>query len=92
MIGALALAAALTAGTGYESCITRGSHGRISRSTAMKRSFAKQHACPSNGEFKLPCPGYRIDHITPLKRCGADIPENMQWLTIEEWKAKTRWE
>jgi hypothetical protein len=25
-----------------------------------------------------------IDHITPLKRDGADAPGNMQWQTIRE--------
>jgi len=31
-------------------------------------------------------PGYIIDHITPLKRGGADAPGNMQWETIREAK------
>ena len=28
----------------------------------------------------------------PLKRGGADSPSNMQWQTIEEAKAKDKWE
>ncbi len=36
--------------------------------------------------------GYIIDHITALKRVGPDNPSNMQWQTIEEAKAKDRWE
>jgi hypothetical protein len=33
-----------------------------------------------------------IDHVTPLACGGADVPSNMQWQTIEEAKAKDRWE
>jgi hypothetical protein len=33
-----------------------------------------------------------IDHIVPLKRGGADNPENMQWQTKAEASAKDRWE
>jgi hypothetical protein len=38
------------------------------------------------------CPGYVIDDVIALKRVGADTPENMQWPTIQETKAKDRWE
>jgi len=31
-----------------------------------------------------------IDHIVPLKRGGPDKPENMQWQTLAEAKAKDR--
>jgi len=31
-----------------------------------------------------------VDHVTPLKRGGADSPSNMQWQTKEE--AKDKWE
>lgn len=34
----------------------------------------------------------RSDHIKPLKRGGADDPSNMQWQTVEDAKAKDRWE
>jgi hypothetical protein len=36
------------------------------------------------------CPGYVVDNIVPLKRGGADIPENMQWQTVAEAKAKDK--
>ena len=33
-----------------------------------------------------------VDHIVPLKRSGADAPENMQWQTVQDAKAKDRTE
>ena len=36
------------------------------------------------------CPGYVVDHIVPLKRGGSDAPENMQWQTRGQAKAKDR--
>jgi hypothetical protein len=35
------------------------------------------------------CPGYVVDHIV-LKRGGSDAPENMQWQTRGQAKAKDR--
>jgi len=34
--------------------------------------------------------GYVVDHITPLKRGGADSPSNMQWQTKADAKAKDK--
>jgi hypothetical protein len=31
-----------------------------------------------------------VDHIVPLERGGAEAPENMQWQTLAEAKAKDR--
>lgn len=73
-------------------CVARDNHGRIRRSRAVLHAFAREHACPSTGKPRLPCPGWRIDHIIPLKRCGPDTLPNLQWLTIEAWKAKSLWE
>lgn len=42
------------------------------------------------GQARGACPGWQIDHITPLCSGGADRPVNMQWLTVEQHKAKTR--
>jgi hypothetical protein len=33
-----------------------------------------------------------VDHVVPLKRGGADRPENMQWQTKADAKAKDKWE
>jgi hypothetical protein len=34
--------------------------------------------------------GYVVDHIIPLACEGPDTPENMQWQTLEEAKAKDK--
>lgn len=70
--------------------IVRDNSGRIARSYSAKREFKKLHPCPSTGKSSGSCPGYIIDHIKPLKRCGADAPANMQWQTIQEARDKDR--
>jgi len=60
------------------------------RSKAVLRAFVNQQACPATGMHRLPCPGWQIDHITPLKCLGLDEPENLQWLTVEAHKEKTK--
>lgn len=72
--------------------VKRDTHGRIERSTKAKDSFRKDHPCPSTGKTTGACPGYVIDHIKPLKEGGADSPSNMQWQTVQDAKAKDKWE
>lgn len=62
------------------------------RSQTAKNEFKHLYPCPANGNHKGPCPGYVIDHITPLACGGADAAENMQWQTVAEGKAKDKWE
>lgn len=69
-----------------------GVQAEYARSKAALRAFVKQQACPATGEHRLPCRGYVIDHIKALACGGADTPENMQWQSREEAKAKDRWE
>lgn len=64
----------------------RDDKGRIIRSATARKEFMRMTGYP-NGR-----PGYVIDHIVPLKRGGADTPENMQWQTIAEARAKDKWE
>lgn len=78
--------------TSYEHCIQRTSDGHIARSPQAKNAFKKQHPCPSTGKRYGACPGYVVDHVVALKRCGADTPANMQWQTIADAKAKDKWE
>lgn len=62
------------------------------RDPAERAAFMRQNPCPSTGKTRGACPGYVVDHIQPLKRGGCDCPSNMQWQTIEQGKAKDRWE
>lgn len=70
----------------------RDSNNVIIRSSAVIRAFKKLHPCPSNGNTFGPCPGYYLDHPKPLA-CGyCDSVDNMQWLPIDMWRAKSLWE
>lgn len=66
--------------------VQRDRRGRIKRSSSATREFKKQTGYPHGRK------GYVIDHIKPLKEGGCDCPENMQWQTIEDAKAKDKWE
>jgi hypothetical protein len=66
--------------------VQRDAHGRIKRSEVAKHDFMRSTGYP-NGR-----PGYVVDHIIPLKRGGCDCPSNMQWQTIDQAKAKDKWE
>lgn len=66
------------------------SYAKIPRSAAVKREFQRENPCPSTGKPRGKCPGFQVDHVIPLKCDGPDTPANMQWLTIQDHKAKTR--
>lgn len=70
--------------------ISTAAGAEYARSKAALRVFIQAQACPSTGLHKFPCPGWQVDHIIPLKCLGLDDPENMQWLTVEDHKAKTK--
>lgn len=70
--------------------VQRDANGRIHRSEAARREFMNSHQCPATSLIQLRCPGYIIDHINPLCKGGPDTPENMQWQTTAEAKAKDR--
>lgn len=72
--------------------VPRDLHGRIARSAQAKTQFKKSHPCPYTGKSSGACPGYVVDHVTPLKRGGADNPSNMQWQTVQQAKEKDRTE
>ena len=61
---------------------------KTQRSTAAKHEFQRQQPCPATGQIRGKCPGYVIDHITPLCAGGPDAPQNMQWQTVADAKAK----
>lgn len=62
------------------------------RSAAAKREFRAAHPCPATGATRGKCPGYVIDHVTPLCAGGADRPSNMQWQDSAAAKIKDRQE
>ena len=62
------------------------------RSHAARSEFQRLHPCPATGMARGKCPGYVVDHIIALKRCGPDEPDNMQWQTIEDARSKDRHE
>jgi hypothetical protein len=70
--------------TTYHPSVKRDSKGRIIRSEEAKQDFLK-----SRGLKRVP-PGYQVDHKTPLWAGGSDTPSNMQLLTNEQHKAKTK--
>ncbi len=63
-------------------------NAKTHRSAAAKHEFQRQQPCPATGQTRGKCPGYAIDHITPLCAGGPDTPQNMQWQTIADAKSK----
>ena len=72
--------------------VQRNSRGKIARSARARGEFKKSHPCPSTGRSAGGCPGYVIDHVTALKRGGADAARNMQWQTTAAAREKDKWE
>src|SRR5438105_5969397 len=60
------------------------------RSARAKAAFRKRVPCPSTGEYRGACPGWVVDHVVALKRCGKDAASNMAWRTVEDSKMKDR--
>jgi 5-methylcytosine-specific restriction endonuclease McrA len=61
-----------------------------SRDRNVRAEFMRQVPCPATGKTSGPCVGYEADHIVPLCRGGSDTVANMQWLSREQHKLKTR--
>lgn len=80
--------ASLSAHHGKNYCYScpRDKHGRIVRSFKARKKFMILTGFPHGRK------GFVVDHIKPLKKGGCDCPENMQWQTRAEAKAKDRWE
>jgi hypothetical protein len=77
---------ALTMAQTFE--VNAGTH----RSQSVKAEFQRQHPCPSTGRARGACKGWVKDHIIALECGGADSPDNLQWQTVADAKAKDKWE
>ena len=59
------------------------------RSPTVRAEYQRAVPCPSTGKPTGRCPGYELDHITPLKCGGRDHVANLQWLTTKQHREKT---
>lgn len=64
--------------------------GAGTRSAAVRAEFQRANPCPSTGKPAGACPGYQVDHREALICGGRDELANLQWLSVDEHKAKTR--
>ena len=62
------------------------------RSSAVRTEFVRANPCPATGKPRGPCPGWEVDHRQALVCGGRDEAENLQWLTVEAHRAKTKQE
>ena len=62
----------------------------LPRDAQQKNEFRKANPCPTTGEKKGACAGYQVDHKKALMNGGKDKPKNMQWLSEQDHKAKTK--
>lgn len=60
------------------------------RSAAERLAFQRENPCPSTGQRRGACLGYQIDHANALCAGGSDTRDNMQWLSTQEHRWKTR--
>lgn len=81
-LAALAVALALTA------CATTQQPAQRSRTELA--AFKRVNPCPDTGRPSGACPGWEVDHIIPLCNGGPDKPDNMQWLTVDAHREKTK--
>ncbi len=63
---------------------------REQRSSLVVAAFKRESPCPATKKKAGPCPGWQVDHVQPLCAGGKDTVDNLQWLTVQEHKIKTR--
>lgn len=67
-------------------------HADPQRSRALRAEFQRLNPCPATGATRGACPGYEVDHVVPICLGGqrVDTISNLQWLTVEVHRRKTR--
>ena len=65
--------------------------GQVALAWRMPKEKApSKNPCPSTGATRGACPGYQADHRIAICAGGADRAGNLQWLTVEQHKLKTK--
>jgi hypothetical protein len=62
------------------------------RDRNLPAAFQREFPCPSTGKTTGACVGFVRDHVIPLACGGPDTIANLVWQTVDEGKAKDRWE
>ena len=73
-----------------KSC-TRDAAGKPVGNPVVKEAFARTNPCPATGSLGTVCPGYVVDHVTPLACGGEDEVTNLQWQTAAQAMRKDAW-
>lgn len=62
------------------------------RDPQVRAEFMKLHPCPATGKTRGKCSGWNVDHRIPIcyDKFGLDVVSNMQWLTVEQHREKTK--
>lgn len=60
------------------------------RSASVRAEFERLVPCPVEGPGTCAAKGFEADHIIALICGGPDTIENLQWLTKEQHRKKTR--
>ncbi len=60
------------------------------RNMAERAAFVRHNPCPETGLRRGACPGWEVDHAHALCAGGPDARTNMQWLTVQAHREKTR--
>ena len=69
----------------------RDAAGRPLAGDAARQAFLAATPCPAPGASGGGCPGYVVDHATPLACGGDDVVQNLQWQREAEVARKEAW-
>ncbi len=69
----------------------RWADGRIKRSRAVLREFARVFPCPATLEPVPSCPGWQLNHTLPRASGGCDSVANLTWLPVQVKTCASPW-